>query len=185
MPPHRQGNRPRGVWPLTFLGIGQAHRERVRSGPTGRGQITDPEDRGVAPPGRGGRGARGLDCEKVLPVGAEVGDNIGGDASLPRRKAGWTSHVGKVRIVVDKDYRGKGLGTRMIEELIDFAKKAGLELLVAEVLGNQKTALAAFKHLGFEKEAILYNHVKDQAGKEHNLAVMIKNLLVEPAPVVF
>jgi len=129
--------------------------------------------------------ARELDYEKVLPLVAEVGDNIVGDASLHRRKAGWTSHVGKVRIVVDKDYRGKGLGTRMIEELIDFAKKAGLELLVAEVMENQKTALAAFKHLGFEKEAILYNHVKDQAGKEHNLAVMIKNLLVEPAPVVF
>lgn len=129
--------------------------------------------------------ARELDYEKVLPLVAEVGDKIVGDASLHRRKGGWTSHVGKVRIVVEKDYRGKGLGTRLIEELIDIARKAGLELLVAEVMANQTAAIAAFKHLGFEKEAVFYNHVKDQMGKEHNLIVMIKNLLMEPAPVVF
>ena len=129
--------------------------------------------------------ARELDYEKVLPLVAEVRDKIVGDATLHRRKAGWTSHVGKVRIVIDKDYRGKGLGTLLIEELIALAKKAGLELLVAEVMANQTTALAAFRNLGFEKEAVLYNHVKDQAGKEHNLVVMIKNLLTEPVPVVF
>lgn len=128
---------------------------------------------------------RELDYDRVLPLVAEIGDNIIGDATLHRRKAGWTSHVGKVRVVVDKDYRAKGLGTRLIEELIDVARKGGLELLVAELMENQKTAVAAFKHLGFEKEAVFYNHVKDQAGREHNLVVMIKNLLIEPAPVVF
>jgi len=128
---------------------------------------------------------RELDYERVLPLVAEVGDAIVGDASLHRRKAGWTSHVGKVRVVVDRDYRHKGLGTRLMEELIDAAKKAGLELLVAEVMENQKTAITAFRHLGFEREAVFYNHVKDQGGKEHNLVVMIKNLLTEPVPVVF
>lgn len=129
--------------------------------------------------------ARELDYDKVLPLVAEVGEKIVGDATLHRRKGGWTSHVGKVRIVIDKDYRAKGLGTLLLEELIAFARKAGLELLVAEVMANQTTALAAFKNLGFEKEAVLFNHVKDQAGKEHNLVVMIKNLLTEPVPVLF
>jgi len=130
--------------------------------------------------------ARDLDYEKVLPLVAEVGNNLVGDATLHRRKAGWTSHVGKVRIVVDKDYRGKGLATALLEELISFAKRAGLELLVAEgFMAHQTGALAALKSLGFEKEAVLYNHVKDQEGKQRNLVVMIKNLAIEPAPVVF
>ena len=128
---------------------------------------------------------RELDYEKVLPLVAEVGDNMAGDATLHRRKGGWTSHVGKVRIVIDKDYRGKGLGTRLVAELIAIAKAEGLELLVAEVMADQAAALAAFRHLGFEKEAVFYNHVKDQAGRQHHLVVMIKNLLVEPAPAVF
>jgi len=130
--------------------------------------------------------ARELDYEKVLPLLALVGDNIVGDATLHRRKAGWTSHVGKVRVVIEKDYRGKGLGTALLEELISFAKRAGLELLVAEgVMEYQKEALAALKPLGFETGAVLYNYMKDQGGKEHNLVVMVKNLLIEPVPVVF
>lgn len=129
--------------------------------------------------------ARELDYDKVLPLVAEVGGNIVGDATLHRRKAGWTSHVGKVRVVIDRDHREKGLGTALLEELIAFAKTAGLELLVAEVMANQTGALAALKKLGFEKEVVLYNHVKDQQGTQHNLVVMIKNLLTEPVPVVF
>ena len=129
--------------------------------------------------------ARGLDYEKILPLLAEVGGNIVGDGTLHRRKFGWTGHVGKVRLVIDKDYRGKGLGTVLIQELIDIANKGGLELLVAEVMGVQTGAIAAFKSSGFEEEHVFYNHVKDQAGKEHNLVVMIKNLLIEPAAVLY
>ncbi|MEK6661345.1 MAG: GNAT family N-acetyltransferase [candidate division NC10 bacterium] len=126
-----------------------------------------------------------LDYGKVLPLVAEVGGNIVGDATLHRRTFGWTSHVGKVRLVIDKDYRGKGLGTVLIEELIDIAKKAGLEQLVAELMSNQTGALSAFKGLGFEKEAVFFNYVKDQMGEERNLVVMIKNLRIEPAMVLF
>jgi L-amino acid N-acyltransferase YncA len=129
--------------------------------------------------------AREIDYDRVLPLVAEVGGNIVGDATLHRRKFGWTSHVGKVRLLIDKDYRGKGLGTLMIEELIGVAKKAGLELLVAEIMGNQAAALSAFKRLGFQKEAVFYNYVKDQAGEERHLVVMMKNLLIEPAMVPF
>ncbi len=129
--------------------------------------------------------ARDLDYDRVLPLVAEVGGNIVGDATLHRRKFGWTSHVGKVRLLIDKDYRGKGLGALMVEELISVAKKAGLGLLVAEIMGNQTAALSAFKRLGFQKEAVFYNYVKDQAGEERNLVVMMKNLLIEPAMVPF
>ena len=129
--------------------------------------------------------ARELDYEKVLPVVAEVGDNIVGDATLHRREGGWASHAGKVRIVIDKDYRGKGLGTLLLEELGTIAKQGDLELLVAEVMATQKSALAAFKSMGFEKEAVLSNYVKDQAGAKHSLILMIKDLLTEPVPVVY
>jgi GNAT superfamily N-acetyltransferase len=96
--------------------------------------------------------ARELDYDRVLPLVAEVGGNIVGDATLHRRKAGWTSHVGKIRIATDKDYRDKGLGTALLEELIGFAKRAGLEILAAEVMATQTAALAALKSLEFEKD---------------------------------
>jgi L-amino acid N-acyltransferase YncA len=126
-----------------------------------------------------------LNYEKVLPLIAEVDDTIVADATLHRRKFGWTSHVGKVRLVVDRDYRGKGLGTLMLEALIETAKKAGLEILVAEIMGGQTEALKILKYLGFTKEAVFYNYVKDQIGEEHDLVVMMKNLQIEPAMVPF
>jgi ribosomal protein S18 acetylase RimI-like enzyme len=129
--------------------------------------------------------AEELNYEKVLPLVAEVDGNIVGDATLHRRKFGWTSHVGKVRLVIDTDFRGKGLGTALVKELIEIAKHAGLEFLVVELMADQKGAIAAFKGLGFEKEAVFYNYVKDQTGEERDLVVMMKNLQVEPAMVLF
>ena len=129
--------------------------------------------------------AEELDYEKVLPLVALVDDTIVADATLNCRKFGWTSHVGKVRMVVDVDYRGEGLGTLMIRELIDTAKKMGLEILVAEIIRDQADNLSALKRLGFEKEAVFYNYVKDQTGEEHDLVIMMKNLQIEPAMVPF
>ena len=129
--------------------------------------------------------AEELDYEKVLPLVAEVDDTIVADATLHRRKFGWTSHVGKVRLVVHTDYRAKGLGTLMLEALIETAKKAGLEILVAEITGGQAEALKILKRLGFTKEAVFYNYVKDQTGEEHDLVVMMKSLQIEPAMIPF
>jgi ribosomal protein S18 acetylase RimI-like enzyme len=129
--------------------------------------------------------AEDLDYEKVLPLVAEIDGNIVGDATLHRRKFGWTSHVGKVRVVIDPGFREKGLGTALVKELIGIAKLAGLDFLVIELMADQKRAIAAFKGLGFEKEAVFYNYVKDQTGEQRDLVVMMKNLQVEPAMVLF
>lgn len=129
--------------------------------------------------------AEELDYGKILPLIAEVDETIVADATLHRRQFGWTSHVGKVRLVVDPAYRGQGIGTLMLQELIDVAKKAGLEILVAEIMGSQTGALSILKRLGFEKEAVFYNYVKDQTGEEHDLIIMMKNLQIEPAMVPF
>jgi ribosomal protein S18 acetylase RimI-like enzyme len=129
--------------------------------------------------------AEELDYERVFPLIAEVDDTIVADATLHRRKYGWTSHVGKARLVVDADYRAHGLGSLMLEALIEIAKKAGLEILVAEIMGDQTEALKILKRLGFTKEAVFYNYVKDQIGEEHDLVVMMKNLQIGPSMVPF
>jgi ribosomal protein S18 acetylase RimI-like enzyme len=117
-----------------------------------------------------------LDYGKVFPLVAIQSDIIVADATLHRRQGGWTSHIGKVRLVVDKAFRGKGLGSRMVQELINIAERAGLDKLVAEVMDTQEPAKAAFERLGFKEEAKLSNYVKDQAGKPHDLAIMVHDI---------
>lgn len=120
--------------------------------------------------------ADNLDYEKVLPLLAIHSETIVADATLHRRKTGWTSHMGKVRLVVDRAFRGKGLGSKMVLELISIAEQAGLEKLVAEVMDTQETAKRAFERLGFKQEALLANFVKDLAGKAHDVAIMVHDI---------
>lgn len=120
--------------------------------------------------------ADSLDYEKVLPLVAIESETIVADATLHRRQGGWTSHVGKVRLVVDRAFRGKGLGSKMVLELIGIAERAGLEKLVAEVMETQQSAVRAFERLGFKPEAKLSNFVKDQEGKAHDVLIMVHDI---------
>ena len=126
-----------------------------------------------------------LNYERILPLLALVDGRVVGDATLHRRPMGWTNHLGKVRLVIDPDYRQKGLGSLLIRELIEIGKGVKLERLVVELMGSQRAALAAFRHLGFERGAVLYRHVRDRAGRPQDLVILIHDLEEMPEPVSF
>jgi GNAT superfamily N-acetyltransferase len=129
--------------------------------------------------------ADGLNYDRVVPLLALHDGKVVGDATLHRRQHGWTQHVGKVRLVVDPRYRQKGLGTLLVKELVEIAKGLKLERLVVELMGSQQAALAAFRHLGFDRVAVLYQHVRDQAGRPQDLVIMINDLAETPEVVSF
>jgi len=124
-----------------------------------------------------------LDYERVLPLLVLVDGRVVGDATLHRRRLGWTRHLGKVRLVIDPQYRQKGLGSLLVKELIEIGKGLKLERLVVELTGGQQAALVAFRHLGFERAAVLYRHVKDRAGRPQDLVILIRDLEEEPEPI--
>jgi GNAT superfamily N-acetyltransferase len=126
-----------------------------------------------------------LDYERVLPLLVLVDGRVVGDATLHRRRLGWTRHLGKVRLVIDPQYRQKGLGSLLVKELIEIGKGLKLERLVVELTGGQQAALVAFRHLGFERAAVLYRHVKDRAGRPQDLVILIRDLEEEPDPISF
>ena len=127
----------------------------------------------------------GLNYNRVLPLLALVDGKIIGDATVHRREGGWMRHVGKVRLVIDPDYREKGLGTILVRELVEIGKSLELDRLVAEIMGIQQAALSAFRRLGFEREAVLYRHVKDLADRPQDLVIMIRDLFETPEIVSF
>jgi GNAT superfamily N-acetyltransferase len=116
---------------------------------------------------------RDLDYERVLPLLALQNDRIVGDATLHRRRGGARRHIGEVRVTVDPALRGRGLGTALLHELIDYASRVELETLVFELLeGVQDDAVNAARRAGFLVAARLVNHVKDIQGKPHDLLIM-------------
>jgi len=117
--------------------------------------------------------ANHIDYSRVYPLLAEAQGRIVGDATLHMRKVGWKRHLGNVRVVVAKDYQNKGLGSLLINELVELAGEYGLEKLIAEIHLQAHGAMAAFKRAGFSVKAVFEDLVKDTTGRNSDLVVMV------------
>jgi L-amino acid N-acyltransferase YncA len=114
-----------------------------------------------------------LDYHRALPILAVKEGKIIADASLHFSRAGSRRHIGEVRIIVDPDYRRQGLGTRMLNMLIDIAEEEGLERLMFELVSDtEEIAEHTARTLGFVPVAIIPDLVKDIWGKYHDLITL-------------
>src|SRR5919204_3752913 len=88
----------------------------------------------------------------------------------------WSTHVGEIRMVVSEDVRGQGVGRTLSQETFALALSAGLEKLSVQMTVDQQAAIALFESLGFKAEALLRDHVRDVAGKKHDIVVLGHNV---------
>lgn len=95
-----------------------------------------------------------LDYSKVLPILALVKDRVIGNATLHFGR-GPKRHIGEIRVFLARDYRRRGLGTKMIRSLIELARKHGLSLLTAEVTADMTKVVKAFEQLGFRHQCTI------------------------------
>ena len=95
---------------------------------------------------------------------------VGYVALLPLH--GWSSHVGSLRVVVDPEVRGKGVGRALSRHGLVSAIELGLSKIVVEVVVDAVPAIGMFEALGFEPEALLRDHVRDKSGELHDLVVL-------------
>ncbi|MDQ1663775.1 MAG: hypothetical protein QOJ68_3755 [Blastococcus sp.] len=89
-----------------------------------------------------------------------------------RRQAGWSDHVGEVRLVISPGRRGTGLGRQLARHALTQAVDDGLSKLVVEVVAEQSAAVALFSDLGFSGEALLEDHIRDRNGELRDLMVL-------------
>lgn len=85
---------------------------------------------------------------------------------------GWSSHVAEVRVVVDPEYRGRGVGRALTRRAVLEALDLGLKKLVVEVIADQEPTIRMFRSLGFDPEALLKDHVRDQSGEVRDLMIL-------------
>jgi L-amino acid N-acyltransferase YncA len=115
---------------------------------------------------------RNIDFGKNLPLVALIGGKIVGVATLHQRLGGWKRHIGRVSVLVHPNYRGRGLATRLITEILDLARAAGLEKAEAAFIAEQEAALKMFAMLGFSKLVQLEDYVKDMQAITHDYVLM-------------
>jgi len=117
-----------------------------------------------------------IDYGRNLPLVALIGGRIVGDATLHQQLGGWKRHVGRVSVLVHPEFRGRGLATRLVGEIIEIARGAGLEKVEAEFIGEQEAAIKMFALLGFSQLVRLDDYVKDMQAVSHDYILMGLNL---------
>lgn len=116
-----------------------------------------------------------LNYDHVLPLVAHCDDKLVGDCSLHLGRRN-LRHMGVVRIFLSPDYRGVGLGTKMIQEIEEVARKKDLMFLVAEIILDHVGLVKAFRRLGYDLRCTLDDYFIDRENKTHDVAILVKRL---------
>jgi dephospho-CoA kinase len=85
-------------------------------------------------------------------------------------------HVAILGTYLHADFRGRGIGRRLAEETLSFARAQGYEKSVIYVLADNKAALTYYRSLGFEEKGILTRQAKID-GQYHDEIFMELHLL--------
>jgi L-amino acid N-acyltransferase YncA len=117
-----------------------------------------------------------LNYDTILPLVALHDGEIVGDATLHFNPIGWTKHQAELRLTTSTQYRVRGLGTTLLQNLIDVATRLGLEQISIEIPPVLDKAFYLFEKMGFKEVAHLKGFVKDLEGTESDLVLMVKYL---------
>ncbi len=113
-----------------------------------------------------------LEAGEIVSLLASSGDEILGCTAVVRDEHSWSPHLGEMRVLVGPAGRDRGLGRVLIQESFLIALGLGLEKLTAQMTADQTSAIAVFEEMGFQAEALLRDHVRDQAGEKHDIVIL-------------
>lgn len=96
----------------------------------------------------------GLDYDRVMPLLGLAGDRVVGNCTL-HFGHGPTRHIAEVRIFLARDFRRRGLGSRMLHTLLELARRRSVFYLLAQIVSDQTNEIKAFEQAGFERKCTL------------------------------
>jgi len=94
---------------------------------------------------------------------ARVNGKVAGGASI-NPKTDKNAHVAAYGIFITKDYCNLGLGTALTKELINIAKKQGLEIIQLSTYATNKRAIHVYQKCGFKDAGRLTKDIKFHDG---------------------
>ena len=103
------------------------------------------------------------------------GDVVVGNAIVERNKIARYNHRAEISITVLKKYWGRGIGSQLMQMMIDFAKQTGVEILYLEVRSDNERAISLYKKFGFSKIGAYENFFKIE-GEYYDADFMLLNL---------
>ncbi len=117
-----------------------------------------------------------LDYDRLLPIVAEVRHEIIGEGTLHYGRGPYR-HTAEVRVFLAKAWRQRGVGTHLLQTLIDIARRQGIHILVAEILSSQTHIIKAFGALGFKTKATFDDYFMLPDGRTQDVVLMLNSLV--------
>lgn len=112
---------------------------------------------------------REIDYDKVFPLLALDGQRVVADATLHLRKGGPLRLVGRIKWMIDPQFRGAGLGTVLVQRLIDIARERGLRHVSCMLISDlEADAVKTLEGLGF-KSNVEPGYGTDPDGNQHDM----------------
>lgn len=98
-------------------------------------------------------------------------DKVIGWCDINPRPHEFHSHVGILGMGLLREYRGMGIGTKLLKKAIAHAKKRGIEKIELEVFESNEIAQKLYQKTGFQVEGIKKNGKKHK-NKYENIIMM-------------
>jgi RimJ/RimL family protein N-acetyltransferase len=99
---------------------------------------------------------------------AAAGDQIVGMIHTEVSRHGF----GELGMLVDREWRGRGVGSALLQATIDWARDKGLHKLCLEVFAHNTAAIALYRKCGFVEEGHRVRHYRRASGELWDAIVM-------------
>lgn len=121
--------------------------------------------------------AENLDYERVFPLVAVVGDRIVGNGTLHFGE-GHARHRAEFRIFLAKDFRRRGLGNKLIQALIENARRRSIYLLEVQIISDHVDVIKAMSKAGFENVCTFEDYFQLPDGELKDVVHMVLRMRV-------
>ena len=120
--------------------------------------------------------ARNIDYARALPLLAFDGNKVVADATLHRRKGGPLRLVGRIKWLIDPEYRAVGLGSLLVNNFISIARENGLRHLNCFLISDlESDAVEVLEGMGFTKY-VIPGYGTDPDGGQHDMTKLVLKL---------
>lgn len=111
--------------------------------------------------------------KKTIYLLLERNGRVVGSSDI-ERKTGRQEHTANFGIVIDREYRGQGLGTKLMSIVLKLAKERmkGLKIIYLDCISYNRGAQKLYKKVGFKRVATIPSACMNK-GKLYNKIVMI------------
>ena len=109
-----------------------------------------------------------IEGEDAVILVAEAAGQVVGELGLHLARYG----VAELGMAVAAGWRGRGVGSALLAEAVDRARKAGAHKVALQVWPHNAAAIALYERFGFQREGYLTRHYRRRSGELWDAVIM-------------